>query len=308
MATYTAHRYDHRTDLAQIVAFVRAVRPTLLLNEYPAAQDLPELLGLAANQATARCWTDERGGLVGFAYLDAFHTLRFDLDWRLQERALEQAIIGWGERCLRGQHPWLYTTSHATDQQRLACLERHQFARRPNSIVHMTCALDRPIPTPAIPAGFAIRSIAGETEAAAVAAVHRAAFGTPHMTTERRLAMMRASSYDSALDLVAVAPDGTLAAYGLGQAGGPDDAPGTAYADLFATDPAFRSCGLAQALVQLIAQRLQASGYRVARLSTDSDNQAMQRVARSVGFRVTATTLRFARLVPPDVIGEQVAQ
>jgi RimJ/RimL family protein N-acetyltransferase len=46
-------------------------------------------------------------------------------------------------------------------------------------------------------------------------------------------------------------------------------------------------------LMRMIVQRLQAKGYRVAQLSTDSINQAMQHVAKAVGFRIIGTTLRF---------------
>jgi len=43
----------------------------------------------------------------------------------------------------------------------------------------------------------------------------------------------------------------------------------------------------------MLVRRLQARGYRVAQLSTDSTNQAMQYVAQEAGFRITGTTLRF---------------
>ena len=69
------------------------------------------------------------------------------------------------------------------------------------------------------------------------------------------------------------------------------------YADLFATHPSYRGLGLASALMRMIVQRLQAKGYRVAQLSTDSTNQVMQHVAKAVGFRIIGTTLRLQRQV-----------
>ncbi|NOK63794.1 MAG: hypothetical protein GFH27_549283n26 [Chloroflexi bacterium AL-W] len=76
-----------------------------------------------------------------------------------------------------------------------------------------------------------------------------------------------------------------------------DRAECVSYADLFATHPAFRACGLAQILMSIIVQRLQTKGYRIAKLSTDSDNHAMQRVAQITGFQVTGITLHFQRPV-----------
>jgi len=74
-------------------------------------------------------------------------------------------------------------------------------------------SLAEPIPEPAVPTGYAIRSITGEGEVGALVTLHRAAFGTERLTTTEQLARMAAADYDPALDLVAVAPDGSLVAY-----------------------------------------------------------------------------------------------
>jgi len=249
------------------------------------------------NQATTRLWLNEDNHLVGFAYVDAFHTLRFDIDWQTRDDRLESEIIMWGNTCLKDTHPFLYATSHETDSQRITFFDRHQFARRSDTIIRMACSLVASIAPPRIPAGFHIRSVRGEAEAAAVVALHRAAFGISYTTTERRLKMMRKNTYDRTLDLVAVAPDGTLAAYAMGQVNEQEGIQGVSYADLFATHPSYRGLGLASALMRMIVQRLQAKGYRVAQLSTDRTNQAMQHVAKAVGFRIIGTTLRFQRQV-----------
>jgi mycothiol synthase len=297
MATYVSRLYCDLSDTARIVDFVSSVRPVRLLTEYPGIYDLPEFLSLPMNQATTRLWLNEDNHLVGFAYVDAFHTLRFDIDWQTRDDRLENEIIMWGNTCLKDIHPFLYTTSHETDSQRIAFFDRNQFARRSDTIIHMACSLAASIPPPRIPAGFHIRSVRGEAEAAAVVALHRAAFGTSYMTTERRLKMMRKNTYDRTLDLVAVAADGTLAAYAMAQVNEQEGIQGVSYADLFATHPGYRGLGLASALMRMIVQRLQAKGYRVAQLSTDSTNQAMQHVAKAVGFRIIGTTLRFQRQV-----------
>lgn len=297
MATYMSRPYCDPSDITRIVDFASSVRPARLLTEYPSIYDLPEFLSLAVNQATTRLWLNEDHHLVGFAYVDAFHTLRFDIDWQTQDDRLENEIIMWGNTCLKDRHPFLYGTSHETDDQRSAFFERHQFERCSDTIVHMACSLAAPISPPRVPGGFHIRPVSGEAEAAAVVALHRAAFGTSYLTTKRRIEMMRKSNYDRTLDLVAVAEDGTLAAYAVGQVNEQEGRQRVSYADLFATHPGYRGLGLASALMRTLLQRLQAKGYRVAQLSTDSANQAMQQVAEKVGFRIVGTTLRFQRRV-----------
>jgi mycothiol synthase len=297
MATYVSRPYCDLSDITRIVDFASSVRPIRLLTEYPSIYDLPEFLSLAVNQATTRLWLNEDNHLVGFAYVDAFHTLRFDIDWQTRDDRLEDEIIMWGNTCLKDRHPFLYATSHETDSQRIAFFDRNRFARRSGTIIHMACSLAASIPPPHIPAGFHIRSVRGEAEAAAVVALHRAAFGTSYLTTERRLKMMRKNTYDRSLDLVAVAADGTLAAYAMGQVNEQEGIRGVSYADLFAAHPSYRGLGLASVLMRMLVRRLQAKGYRVAQLSTDSTNQAMQHVAKAVGFRIVGTTLRFQRQV-----------
>ncbi|NOK63793.1 MAG: hypothetical protein GFH27_549283n25 [Chloroflexi bacterium AL-W] len=184
MTHYLPQNHQGDADIIRIIDFVKTVRPSLCISEYPNACELPELLALPANQATTRLWSNNEGNLVGFAYVDVFQTLRFDLAWQLQDPALEQAILAWGQTCLDGKHPFLCATSHDADHQRLDFFERHQFTPQSDSIVHMMCSLDNVIPEPTLPSGFTIRPIAGEAEAETIADLHRTAFGTPHMTTE----------------------------------------------------------------------------------------------------------------------------
>jgi hypothetical protein len=47
----------------------------------------------------------------------------------------------------------------------------------------------------------------------------------------------------------------------------------------------------------MLVKRLQKMGYRIAKLSTDSNNHAMQQIAYAVGFQRSGKTLRFQRQV-----------
>ncbi len=289
---------DPAGDIQRIVDFASRVRAGAPVLDYPGLLDLPLFLMREPNRTTARVFFQGET-LLAYAFVDAFLILRFDLDHARTTPALETAILEWYRQCVAhaaAPQPALVTTAHQADAQRIALLERIGFRRRVESIVHLQRALADPVAPAELPRGFTIRAVQGEQEAAAVAALHRAAFGTPHLTTERRLAVMRSRTYRPEIDLVAETAGGALAAYGMGTV---DEAENRishrndAYADQFATHPEFRGAGLAQALLAEVLCRLQPGGYAFARMSTDSTNAAMLRVARAGGFDVLDHTFRF---------------
>ena len=298
--TFLSRHFAGPSDITSLVDWVRMVRPPARATDYPSIIDLPELLSLPHNQETTRIWFAQTGKLLGFAFVDAFHTLRFELDWQGATPALEAAVVAWGSECLvkTPNSPLLYATSHEDDTTRLALLDRHSFNRVADYILHLERSLAGPTSAPQLPAGFNMRSVEGEYEAAELATLHRQAFGTPHMTTERRLALMRRPHYDPALDLVVVNAEGLPVAYGMGSLSPEENAltgRNECYADLFATHPGYRGYGLARAILVRLLQLLQARRFATAKLNTSSENVSMQRVAVSEGFQVVSRTLRFVR-------------
>jgi predicted N-acetyltransferase YhbS len=112
--------------------------------------------------------------------------------------------------------------------------------------------LDEPIPAPQLPDGFTIRHVAGEHEVEQLVELHRAAFGTENMTTTYRLAMMRVPEYDRTLDLLAVAPDGKLAAFCVGYVSEAENRLSEqklGWLDPVGTRPEFQRQGLARSLL-----------------------------------------------------------
>ena len=130
----------------------------------------------------------------------------------------------------------------------------------------------------------------------ALVALHRAAFGTEHMTVAERLSWMHAQDYDPALDLVAVATDGSLAAYCFCAIHRKDNRLSGRHdgvTDPLATHPAHQGRGLARALLCAGMARLRARGAERARLGTSSDNRAMQAAAQGVGYRIESERVWF---------------
>ncbi len=174
----------------------------------------------------------------------------------------------------------------------VALIERAGFTRHTLSTLRLTRALTIPLPDAHLPDGFVIRPVVGEQEVAAYVSLHNAAFGRQQATPEEiatQLAFMRDPGYSPDLDLVVVAPDGTLAAFCVGQI----DVEGNvrrslqeAWTDPLGTHPTFQRRGLARALLVALLHRLRIDGVDLAILGTGSWNRATQQLCASVGFQV----------------------
>jgi ribosomal protein S18 acetylase RimI-like enzyme len=134
--------------------------------------------------------------------------------------------------------------------------------------------------------GFAIRPLQGEHEHAARADAARLAFAStlePEVHRARYLRFMRSPAYALANDMVAVAPDGTIASFAIAW---PDDALSLAQFEPVGTHPAFQRRGLASAVLQESLARLAAAGIERARVMTGGTNERAQRAYRALGFQL----------------------
>ena len=156
-------------------------------------------------------------------------------------------------------------------------------------MIRMRRWLHQPIADPSIPPGFTLRAVAGESEAPALVDLHHAAFATASETVAERVAWMRSPTYDPRLDLVAVAPDGALAAFCRCSICAEENTrPGfsAAWIDLIGVHPAYCRQGLGRALLLLALRTMRAIGIAQALLSVGSWNTPAQRLFESCGFVV----------------------
>lgn len=292
--------YTHPTDLPLVLDFLRVARPPERSDEFPARVDLEELLADPEIQRNTHLWVEPQGQLTAYAILNEdsliFDTLPAQLD------SLGDGIIRWSLE-IAHQSKLDTISARCMDNHaiRLDFFSAHGFTLQPDATLHYFRPLNQPIPDPNLPPGFSIRPLMGETEAVGAAELHRAAFGSDYMTTENRLVMMRTSQYDPQMDLVAVAPNGRLAAYTMGSISGEANARTgrkIGYTDPVATHPDFQRLGLARALLLTAMRMLKERGMDFARLGTDSENIGMQKTAESVGFVIESKTLRFAKSIP----------
>jgi mycothiol synthase len=306
MKAFASRLYAGAADLQAMIDLLVAVRPASRITDYPGIVDLHELLGTPTVRANTRLWEDADGQLVGFACVDTYNNLWFEIAPRACGGGIESQMIAWGVERVRDviqQHCepiTLDTSCRDEDTGRIVLLKQHGFVIQAVRSLHMIRLLDEPIPAPRVPAGFVVRHVAGEQEVEPFVALHRAAFGTEYMTVEGRLAMLRAPEYDPELDLVAVAPNGTFAANcmcSISQEENARTGRNEGYIDTVATHPAFQCQGLARALLLTGLHLLKQRGVETAVLGTSSENTAMQQAAASVGFRVQSTRVWFARQV-----------
>ncbi len=144
---------------------------------------------------------------------------------------------------------------------------------------HLVCPLNAAPPASPAPAGFTVRPLRGEAEAAAYVAVHRAAFNSTNMTLEWRQRTLLHPAHVPALDLVAEAPDGRLAGFVMGWQLG-----SAVMVEPLGILPEFHQRGLGRALVTALKQAALARGARTLHVEPyDNDTPALA-FYRALGF------------------------
>jgi mycothiol synthase len=301
--------YAGGADAEAVLDLLRTCRAAESARNWPDVAELRvSLLSSPAfdPERDARVWQGEDRRVRGFGMVwRPWNYLVFFVHPEVSEGGIEPEILAWGiERAgeisrERGERIELRVRPREDDAGLIALVERHGFRREDWFSLRYLRALAEPVPEPTLPAGFTIRRIAGEEEVEAYVALHREAFGTTHKTVEGRLAFMRDSAYLPDLDLVAVAPDGTLAAFVVGGIEEEEGPRGRRYGftDPIGTRPAFRRLGLARALVLEGCRRLRARGVQTVEVGTGHANLATQALMASAGFVLDHRVLAYCREV-----------
>jgi ribosomal protein S18 acetylase RimI-like enzyme len=188
------------------------------------------------------------------------------------------------------------TSVREHDEERIALLERCGFTRYEPHCVYMHYPLDAEILAPKLPAGFTVRHLAGARELRAYVAAHRNAFWMDSLTVRWRRGVLRMPYYIPELDLLAVAPDGEIAACCFCWLEGADDEAHGAlkgYVQTLGTRPKFQNEGLGRAVFLEALRRLQAHGASVAVGQVDALNTQILRVCERIGVRPLHNIYRY---------------
>lgn len=237
---------------------------------------------------TVRLWVDPGGDLLGFAVItpaSAGGPAYFELQVHPGARGqgLEELMLDWvegaaGPACRLVAEPGVYDD----DVAQIETLVQRGFERVAGDSLLLLRPLDAPIPEPILPAGFDLRPLAGPHEAAERASAQRDAFHPSRTSDEHYRRLMDTPGYDRDLDLVAVAPDGTFAAFCLAWR---DGANRVGLFEPVGTRAAYRRLGLARALLLVGMERQRSAGMEsvvVGPISQEED-EALG-LYRSVGF------------------------
>lgn len=201
---------------------------------------------------------------------------------------LEKRVLHWGEICFRQRaetrrgYGDLKIQVFDWDEKRAARLQQAGYRRDMFCYVWFEQTLKHPLPDVVLPAGFAHRQARPE-ESHLRAELHNAAFFTDDVTPKSYERLMQTQSYAHAIDLVAVAPDGRLAAFVLGWL---DAERKIGMLEPVGTHPEFRRLGLAKGVVHEMLHRMQAAGMEAVQVYTENPNIGAKKLYTAAGFSV----------------------
>ncbi|HSJ58287.1 MAG TPA: N-acetyltransferase, partial [Anaerolineae bacterium] len=241
-------------------------------------------------------WEDAQGQLLGWAVMQLpFWTI----DYALHPGAgpdLHPALLAWADAraraLLRTEHarPAWFVHLFAHHAERRRDLEQAGFAGQADvgddswSKVLMRRSASDTVPDCPVPPGYTIRPLAGRDEVDAYVALHRTVFGSPSMTSGWRTRTLSRPEYVPDLDLVAVAPDGSLAAFCVAWLDTRSDREVSGQIEPLGVHDAHRHRGLGRAILYEALRRLHRHGAQQVYVETDNYRDGALAAYTSAGF------------------------
>lgn len=243
-----------------------------------------------------RLW-EEAADFVGFAWFSPPGSLETQtrpgrddlvpsmLDWA-EERRLELEPDAKNERALD-------TDAYDGDGERIALLRSRGYARDgENFFILYHQPLAGEVATLTLPAGAVVRPVDPASEIAERVAIHREVWHPSRVTEPAYRRLRQAPGYRPELDLVAVAPNGTFAAYCICWY---DPISRSGQFEPVGTRPAYRGQGYGKAVVLEGLRRLHALGARTAIVFTGGSSGPAKRLYASCGFREIGRTYLYRK-------------
>ncbi|MFC2078629.1 GNAT family N-acetyltransferase [Candidatus Bipolaricaulota bacterium] len=152
------------------------------------------------------------------------------------------------------------------------------------------------VPAPILPDCYTIRAARGLEEAAALAEIHTASFGAT-WSPELYRRYMTAPGYAADREFVAVAPDGTFAAFTVTWH---DSLNRTGLLEPVGTHPDHRRRGLGKAVVLHAMHKMKAAGMAYATVANAGTNEASRELYKACGFEPWHMTDDYSKPIPPQ--------
>jgi mycothiol synthase len=269
-----------------------------------------------------RVWKDTQDRLIGFGQLlmskqdDAIEGyLYFDVHPSWCSEALEMEIFQWSEQRMRevGQERAvqikLRTPCRDDKLTHRVLLERQGFTTE-RSFLTMACSLERSLSSYSLPTGFTLQRLSGYERyhiplgnLNAWVDLFNESFidhwDHHDLTVETARQWLMNSCCKPELNLVAVAPDGTFAAFCVGYINREENARNgcnEGWIKLLGTRRSFRKLGLGRSLLLAQMRQLQAAGIEQVKLGVDAQNlTSATRLYQSVGFEPINAWLSYVK-------------
>ncbi len=227
--------------------------------------------------------------MVGFAAWQIYWAvLDYFVRPGMHQQDVETGIFSWAMQLFRELdaergRPLPYWVEYRDDDgERQRIIEAHGFQLDDDyQYVYMSHPLAEPLPESVLPNGFTIRPFAGEREVRDYVELHRAAFESTSMTPGWRLRTLSMPQYVPELDIVAVAPDGSLAGFCVGWFNAERR---TGQFEPIGVHPRFQHMGLGRALLLESLRRFRVSGAQTVLAETNDDREVALNAYKSVGF------------------------
>jgi ribosomal protein S18 acetylase RimI-like enzyme len=307
MKTLTSRAYENQQDYEQMLNLLMEARSLTSDWRYAHVGELAfsyfnVFIHLDAQQHI-RLWHDH-GKMVGYAILGEDPALDWQLHPEYEWSGIEEQALDWAEarvEQLRQQdgETWggdLVSGSRQDDPRRIAFLGSHGFKYCGEfAEVNMLRSLAEPIPEPKVPQGFVVREFAGLSELANRASIQREVWQpwtVGNVSDKDYACFMQLPNYRRDLDIVTVAPDGTIAAYVNGWID-----PVNKIGDLgpLGALEAYRNRGLTRAAIYECLRRMRTYGMDRVCVSTGFSNEPAQNLYRSVGFEIVNCYLDYTK-------------
>jgi mycothiol synthase len=319
MTILTRRAYQGEADLQPIVDLLTLCETVDQQDHFYSVTDLrTEFAEPDFDPVQNTClWEDPSGNLIGYAQLwmpthpvdsfDGFLWMRVHPAQRWQ--GIELDILNWAETRLRQAADRdlplkLFSGCDSDQTERIHFYEQQGFSYQ-RCFLTMECSLTEPIVEPTLPDGFQIIQTRGIEDTEKWVEMYNQTFIDhwnfhPHTVKEHSY-WLSTPRYRPELDLVAVAPDGSFAAFCHAHIDAEENQQKQrqeGWISSLGTRRGFRRLGLARAMLLAGLQRLQAAGMTIAKLDVDIENpNSAQRLYESVGFRKQDTRLSYAKSV-----------
>jgi len=299
------------TFFAEIVDLVKLNEPSGQLDEDTLVCDL-QLFFEAADfdRRNFRLWRDNQGKLIGFGQLfiseqnegiDGY--LYFDVHPN-QQGFLESSILAWSQKRMRevAKNPLLplklLTRSSTNKIDHCLFLEKQGFTSE-RSFLTMACSLNQTFYPDNLPTGFKLQQLSGEKDLKAWVEMFNESF-IDHwdhhpLTVTTVESWLKNPHYKPELNWVAVAPNGTFAAFCVGYINEEENARTgnkEGWIKLLGTRRGFRRLGLGKAILLTCMKQLQAANIEQVKLGVDAQSlTSATRLYEAVGFNKVNTWL-----------------